>query len=374
MIHQLKYTHEQYSAFLPLHQCYKKLCSEQLGDHLCYKDKGDVEGECDFVIVGDYFVGVFEVKGLSLQDSDKEVKYEGCCVRARVQRKRMKDLIKSIDPFVMIYDFTVFPNISSYEVEEQHPPDQSILYKEDIDDSKWMIGWFADNSPKHPKRNHVKSSLRIKHCLLGLWGINDDNRWDLTDCSLSKCISDIDEKLRRSLVSERALHQAKQAASSRNKRRKNKKPKRRTYPQNMEIVEAEAIFQDYLGISCLTKYQLELFNNEERFVWVEGPAGTGKTVVMLGKIIYLALNTTEDKRILLISHGYKSNPAIKNHLEVLNNINQDITCAYIEYDHSQIEGDIGNKLEIAHMPLREQLAIASSKIVLTNILDSFSRL
>ena len=362
VVHQLEYTHQQYSAFLPLHKCNKKNCPKGPDDHWCHKEPKEIEGESDFVIVGDHFAGVFEVKGLSRHDSvhsEDVIKYEGCCDRAKVQGKRMKDLIKSIDPLVMIYEFTVFPNISTKEVNGRCLANESILYREDIHDSNWMIEWLEQNAPTHPERNHVESSRRIKRCLLGLWCINHKNKWDLTDCSLSKCISVIDEKLRRSLVTREAVEQAVQ--TSRNNKEKTRKKK---YPDNRDMVQEADIFQKYLNIGRLTKYQLQLFRNEERFLWVEGPAGTGKTMVMLGKIIHLALNSAPDKRILLISQGYNTSPAIANHLELLNNVHQDITCELIAYNHKKMDGNISEKLEKAHNRLRKQLSANGSKVVL----------
>ena len=78
VIHQLEFTHKQYSAFLPNHgKCTKKRCEKGPDPHPCHKQPRDTEGECDFVVVGDAFVAVFEVKGLSLLDRDAA----DCCRR-----------------------------------------------------------------------------------------------------------------------------------------------------------------------------------------------------------------------------------------------------------------------------------------------------
>ena len=38
VFHQLEYTHEQYPAFLPGHQCKKNKCKKGQDDHYCHKD------------------------------------------------------------------------------------------------------------------------------------------------------------------------------------------------------------------------------------------------------------------------------------------------------------------------------------------------
>ena len=103
VIHQLEYTHMQYSAFLPKHLCDKMRCKNGAQDHLCHKRPDEIEGECDFVVVGYCFVAIFEVKALAFQGTEVDnMKFEGCCNSARMQRKRMNNLMKSIDASVTI--------------------------------------------------------------------------------------------------------------------------------------------------------------------------------------------------------------------------------------------------------------------------------
>ena len=94
IIHQLEFTHEQYSAFVDEHQCSKKQCKKGPEIHPCHKQSSEIEGECDFVVAGENFVAVFEVKGLHLQYTDEDLKkIEGCCQSAILQRKKMEVLI-----------------------------------------------------------------------------------------------------------------------------------------------------------------------------------------------------------------------------------------------------------------------------------------
>ena len=351
VIHQFEYTHEQYSAFLPNHQCKKTK-----------KQTREIEGECDFVVVGNQFVAVLEVKGLSMQHTvDDSKRIKGCCNSAQKQRTRTSDLVKSIEPSMMVYEFTVFPNISMEEVEQQYLCDETILFSEDLDNFEHIVR-SCETFASLPVTGTVVKSARDKLCccLLGLWCIDQQNKWkqwQLDICSLSYCIIDISKKLRRALVTRKLIDEDNHNACSKKKKGKEKK-----YPENPEIVVAPELFKHHLNINCLTKHQLDVFNSNERFLWVDGPAGTGKTIAMLGKIIDLALNTPPEKRILLMMSGCEIAPIVSNHMKLLNNIRHDITCELILYDYE--EGHITDQSNKAYRSLLQQMSKCKSKIVL----------
>ena len=77
ILHQLSYTHEQYSTFKKEHLCTKKKCRDSPDHHCCHQNsnetKANIEGETDFVVMGEDFVAVLEVKGLRVP------RYVTCC-------------------------------------------------------------------------------------------------------------------------------------------------------------------------------------------------------------------------------------------------------------------------------------------------------
>ena len=104
VIHQLEFTHEHYSAFLEDHLCNTKRCKRGQSDHPCHKEPKQTEAECDFLVMGQSFVAVLEVKGLRLQYTDEDtIKLKGCCESAFLQRKRIKELIHSMHSSVRIF-------------------------------------------------------------------------------------------------------------------------------------------------------------------------------------------------------------------------------------------------------------------------------
>ena len=387
VIHQIEYTHEQYSAFVPLHNCTKKSCNHDPEVHPCHQPDKNLDGETDFVVIGPDFVAVFEVKGLTvskyqtccseliskccvkrngIQSSAQErnaVKFEGCFEDAARQRNRMVNLIKhletDLDVSIHVYQFTIFPNISKGEIDQGYLSDTTLLFSEDIET---FTSWFDANIPSpDPDLDKINSAMEsVKSSLLGLWCINTDNKWSTSDCSVSKCILNISAKLKRALVTQRAVDRSRQNTCMKHKRKKQK-----IYPENPGMVEAPDLFKDNLNISCLTQDQLDVFNCEERFLWVEGPAGSGKTIVMLGKIIDIVLNKNTESRILVITSGWEKSPAVRRtYHEVLDNISEDISCTIVQYDFSEKVGDIDEKVATGERSLIDQLSSCSSGIVI----------
>ena len=354
VIHQLEFTHEQYSAFVGEHLCDRKRCKKGEEKHFCHKERKQVEGECDFVVVGDNFIAVFEVKGLSLNCTDEDKnKFEGCCETALLQRKRIRNLIQSINPSVMIFEFTIFPNISTDEI---HVKDETILVKEDLK----QIGSIIDACEEFAILSHASNTAKdnLYRCLLGLWCIDQEGKWDTDKSSLTWCIKDIDQKLRRALVTRKSVDTDKLTASS-----KTGKEKKRKYPENPGMVEAPKLFKDYLNINCLTQGQLDAFNSTERLLWVEGPAGSGKTMVMLGKIINIVQNETPPKRVIVIIPGLKEPTRLKGHLKLLKDITD---CTMVSYESYQT-GDISSKVAALERSVFDQLCNTTSKVVLFTI-------
>ena len=201
-----------------------------------------------------------------------------------------------------------------------------------------------------------------------LWCINQENKWenkwDFSSCSFPKCLKDVDEKLRYALITRKLVDEAKSKEYPKKGKGKGKIKK---YPYNSEMVDAPQLFKEYLKINSLTKDQLDVFRSDERFLWVEGPAGSGKTIVMLGKVIDLALTTPPEERILVILTGTLRNnkfPAAERQLEILNNINDTIKCEMITYNYNAKEGNIKFNQRVADTSLSKQMSTCTSKIVL----------
>ena len=370
VIHQLEFTHEHYSAFLKDHLCNTKRCKRGQSDHPCHKEPKQTEGECDFLVMGQSFVAVLEVKGLRLQYTDEDkIKLKGCCESAFLQRKRIKELIHAMHSSVRIFEFTCFPNIFVDDVEEIYHKDDTILFREDLESIDSKIDSYGDDSSIVSKI----AMERLRCSLLGLWCINHDGEWNLKKCTLTYCIKEIDQKLKKALVTRKSVDEQKLAATLKSGKRRKEKEKLKKYPINSKIVEAPQLLKDRLKINCLTQDQLDVFNCDERFVWVEGVAGSGKTVTMLGKIIDIILNKPQHRGILVILPGLEKCTTIKRHIELFNDFTG---CAVVTYNYRKVKGETSSKVATAQKSLSEQLRNTSCKIVLlvfyhTHIYENF---
>ena len=366
VIHQLEFTHEQYTALVGEHFCDKKRCKNGQKDHLCHKEPNEIEGECDMVVVGENFVIVFEVKGLKLQDAKLDThRLKGCCESALMQRKRMKKLAQSIEPSMMIFQFTIFPNVSIGNVEDIYLKDETVLFEEDLVIIESTIHCCQELASL-PIVTKI-SGEKLLCCLIGLWCIEKDGKWNLWKSSLTWCVLDIDQKLRDALVTRKSID----IDNLQNNSSKGGKAKamKKNYPKNPGMFEAPKLFQDYLKINCLTQGQLDIFNCRERFLWVEGPAGAGKTVAMLGKIFEIVKDKTVFRRILLILPGCRTNPITLRHTMLLLT-SKLTTCTIVWYDYSNVYGDMIFKVTSAHAYLSEQLSHCTTSQVIILVIKN----
>ena len=142
--------------------------------------------------------------------------------------------------------------------------------------------WWKDNvcdlvldEPLHPEFRSKHEDVR--NLLLAIW-CTDKTICDKSKFSLGKCIVNINEQLRSGKVTLRS--------------------------NNPEVIPSPKIVKNFLGIENLTKQQHDLINSDEKFLWINGPAGAGKTVVLLSKILQLALSSEDNKIVLFCETCY----------------------------------------------------------------------
>ena len=128
--------------------------------------------------------------------------------------------------------------------------------------------------PEFRTQHHITRDL-----LLAIW-CTEKNNCDKAKCSLGRCISKIDEQLRSGRFTFRG--------------------------NNHEVVQTPSLFKEFLGVDNLTKQQYDLINSTENFLWINGPAGSGKTVVLMAKVLQLVLSS-ELNKVVLICATYSTN-------------------------------------------------------------------
>ena len=75
---------------------------------------------------------------------------------------------------------------------------------------------------------------------------------------------------------------------------------------NPGVVVAPDIVKTFVGINNLTTKQNTLFKSDQRLLWINGPAGSGKTVILSAKLLSIVQSRTNDK-VIVIKFGGKDN-------------------------------------------------------------------
>ena len=174
-------------------------------------------------------------------------------------------------------------------------PDQTsyIIFKEDIED---FASWWRGNVADFHKEEALTSDFQAKHekvrnMLLAIWCTDNKGHCDKSKCSLGWCIQDIDDKL----------------FSGNFTFRKN----------NPNVIPAPDVIREYLGVNNLTKKQFEAFNLEEKLVLISGPAGTGKSVILIAKALQLA-KSEANRKIVFFIVGITAEEGVKTAFEKAN--------------------------------------------------------
>ena len=278
VLHSFQYTHHQY-----------RLCDKNHVRKGCRKCKNasNVEGECDFLVIGETFFVLIEVKNIknNLPEGKKDKVEQsrilsGTFNKSVQQRKKTAQLIRAIGKRSKVLQFTAYPEFSKeFHEEFQLNPNEidTIIFKDDLNN---FGNWWDKNVKDFVLDEHNMSAgfrpehEKIRNMLLAIWCTEKDD-CDQSKCSLGRCILDIDEKLRSGKFVYRS--------------------------ENPNVVSApDNIIRECLGVDNLTKQQHDLYTSEEKFVLIDGPAGAGKSVVLIAKAIQLA-KSSENNKVIMFS-------------------------------------------------------------------------
>ena len=178
-----------------------------------------------------------------------------------------------IDDFPFVRWFFACPSLSRNAVDYSKDEMSRIIFREDIlpdhepNTPENFLSWWRKNVVETSEFS-VDKMQYLSKLLIGLWSMDTKNMCDIEqECSLGSNILKTDKLLRDAEITFSFG------------RRKNPK----SY-ENPNIVQADDIFEK-MGISYLSKKQNDVLISQEKFLWINGPAGSGKTVLILGKVI-----------------------------------------------------------------------------------------
>lgn len=362
VLHQLEFTHRQYCAFNDAHA---NTATDAAGS-ICGNKPHNRDGECDFVVLGGSFVAVFEVKALSLSyvgsNEEKQKTFNNYLDQGISQRDKMLGLIKSMGCSERaVLGFVVFVHVSLDELEGIGLKKTELNHASSIvlsDDLNEFSRWFGDNLPglDTDPTDTDGITLEARTCLLGLWAMyyhsKGNYRWNENKCRLSDCIQDVDKKLKQGIVTAKLLKEHNQSKVIRplnNDQRKRTVTEMGDEPENQDL-----IFDDIMEIKSLSKAQGDIFRSDERFLWVNGPAGAGKTMVMLGKILKIIKDPNSNKKIILVCPNLYDCTAFKRHQHFF-------TEKAVSYDTPTVERFDADYLEQVMIGCKSKVIMIKSK-------------
>ncbi|XP_063685045.1 uncharacterized protein LOC134819181 [Bolinopsis microptera] len=272
VLNGFKYTHEQFDLFVSSHS-----------SDGCKKKPQEEEGECDFIVIGGQYIAVFEVKSPDINSRNPEKMFYDRYKESLVQRNRTVRLIKGVFDYLglenppTVFSLSVFNRLSWKNVTQfkkfrqidDHETQCNLLFKEDFEhfDDFWTRMLFSRKVAAISERGKdmiekFKNIQKIIPILIGLWCTNNKN---VGGESLASCILEIDHKLKTAAIT--------------------RQPKG---PFNREIKGSSPLFKKYLGIECLTQEQSDIFKCKQNYLCITGAPGSGKSVLLQGKMIELA--------------------------------------------------------------------------------------
>ena len=336
VLHGLKYTHFQFRVWDSKH--IPKICSSSQTTPSCKKSEKDkVEGEHDFIVIGPDYVVVIEVKNPSSNEitsavAKVDLQFENAAKLIGAIAEKTKTAAQSS---MNLFQIVAFPNLGRNDLPSVIEKSTKNFSTENISDEN-ALGENAENrlviNKDHLKNfslfwnDEVKRSSpwqrvcgdidKIQCVLLRLFAnANTGRAIDEKKVSLAECVRDIDQKLRDGEITFRTQ-----------KRPPNPKVLRTS---ELPLVEGINIFQDCLGLKYITTEQWEAYQSPSEHLIISGPCGSGKTLILLARIIRVALTKPESKIVFSVANEMK----LTNYTEIFRNTPIDFRIIDAQVDH-----------------------------------------
>ena len=392
VLHGLEYTHHQYRLCDISHdrnECTKT--TQKCKD----KNLSKREAECDFVVIGGNYFVILEVKNIQQEgDSvteDKERELAGALEKSGEQQEKVKVLIGGLLKQVLevdgeekcpILNFSVFPN-TDRRMLLLGREEKQILCKDDLVDFK---SWWQKNVTNQVTSADVLETSpaklnEVKEILLAIW-CTDKNQCDALKCSLGRSIVEINEALKRGKIT---------YLSKKRLENPNVMNVAHEKVKNVCYIDADSnhtvnIFKDILSVDNLTSEQNYAFGRNENMLIINGPAGSGKTVILLAKMIQFIKSDEQNRAALIIFKGAPDKNSTKRYRDILQEAgisNIAVIQDYSDDDSDTIlqcrkiiestSGEKNNKVVIVEVPNRF-FEVATKIRDLLNLIAGLTRL
>ena len=391
VLHGLEYTHKQLRMWDFNHD--EKHCSSETNKGPSCKNKTELnktECEHDFVVIGPNYIVNIEVKNPRVlqkpasktfaedplsgplksakKQHDKVVELErGIATKTQGQCGQTIDLVQLV-AFPKLDHRNIFhgsddSEIKSVLINKSHLENFKSFWNERINgrnsipdfNGKTLSSHLANKECRIVPQCSISGDFKkIQRVLFHLFAIKPDNEIEKIKISLSHCVVDIDQKLRDGTITFESENEKEE------KERKNRKDQI-TNPRNPAVLETSTlpsteekiiidgknvplntyIIKDCLGLNFITKEQWEAYQKESDSLIITGCPGSGKTWVLLARIIRLAL-TDKHSKIKL---------SVGNHIDLVKYkpIFEKVGIKAVEETYAA-SFDLESRLIIAHRP------------------------
>ena len=323
VLHGLEYTHHQYRLCDTSHD--RKKCTKTTKK--C-RNAAQKEAECDFVVVGENYFVILEVKNIPIDEDivteEKTKEIAGALAKSGKQGEKVKLLIRGLltkeeaQEKSKIFIFSVFPSTARHLIPDSS--EKQILCKEDFegDFKRWWEENVTEKAPSIDLSDTFLSKLaEVKDVLLAIW-CTDKSECDEMKCSLGKAIAEINGELERGRITCISKHRPRN-------------------PHVIDVTDAEKvrdsryidevtnspvdIFKNILQVDNLTSEQYDAFSRNQDFLLINGPAGSGKTVILLAKLIQIIKSHWDCRAVLVIYRREHDGTTCARYQEILQDAN-----------------------------------------------------
>ena len=273
VLHGVEFNHLLYEQVFSYHNCTSDGC-HQAGDHACHKESQNIEGETDFLVIGKSYFVIIEVKHCKPENIKKHLrKGKTQADKAAKFLKRIMEIYGDEAHMNPVFQFYAFPFLKEDKTQNREDIQSNQILFEGVFmnfDSWWIQNVETQGVGYEPISEDIKSVVI---------GIASTVR----SFDMGNCIIQIDENLRKSKIT-----------------RENKRG--RPVLNNAQVHEACNEMKT-LGISYIRDKQKTALDCDDKVVILNGPAGVGKTVIMLTKLMQMAKDPSFKKKIVLFTIG-----------------------------------------------------------------------
>ena len=301
VIHGLKYTHFQYRMWLKKHD--GKNCSK------CNRKRLNCdEGENDFVVIGPNYIVLIEVKNAEEKATlESMMEFTKSAVEQQSHLMHVIEGIAGGSGSFKVFRFVAFPNYNDICDIAHHVQEQlGIQFILGSDLPKFTNWWHQNitNGREKLTEDLYGDVEQVKFALLAIWATKYKKKkysYDGSEIGFKGDVVETDRRLRFSEITITSNKKTRRSPCYNVERTE----QRTEDPESFASVNVAYIFSRILGIKYITENQKEAFENKSENLVITGCVGSGKSLILIARLLRQALTSSEKKMLLLVFNQMK---------------------------------------------------------------------